>query len=179
MAVIIEDLNLIVRVSTLEQNYAGGLEQYRRDYSHESFCCDGLITRVGSPSRSDIDLFLARLIEKGLVLRDDRGMRDIAIVSELRGMPDRCDWLEYAPRSNDVPIAFLAGSDPDRLVAVPKGWSLSNWLHGKKGRVSGTPWGQMLCLRQESDSDVYLDRRTGQEIRVRRGLDGSNSRVLN
>ena len=41
MAVIIEDLNLIVRVSTLEEKDPGGLEQYCRDCPNDSFCCDG------------------------------------------------------------------------------------------------------------------------------------------
>ena len=179
MAVLIEDLNLIVRVETLEQKYPGGIEQYRRDLANDGFCCDGLITRVGSPARSDIDLMLDRLQEHGLVLRDEKGMRDIAVVSELRGMPDRCDWLEYAPRHKSVPAAFLVGSDPDKLLAVPTGWSLENWQRGKRVRTSGVPRGQMLYLRQESDFNIYLDRRTGQEIRVRRGFEAFQGRVLN
>ena len=179
MAVLIEDLNLVVRVSTLQEKYPGGLPQYRLDCPNDSFCCDGLITRIGSPARSDIDLFLARLREKGLVLRDDEGMRDIAVVAELRGMPDRCDWLELNRRANGLQIAYSAGSDPDKLVAVPSGWSLTAWQRGKKARVSGMPWGQMLFIRQEEDYDVYWNRRTGQELRVRRWLREATGRVLN
>ena len=137
------------------------------------------MTRIGSPARLDIDLFLERLKGNGLVLRDEKGMRDIAVVAELRGLPYSCDWLEVDHYADGLRVAYLTGSDPEKLLAVPAGWSLAAKSGAMKARVGGKPWGQMLYIRQEADYDIYLNRRTGQELRVRHRLEGSDGRILN
>jgi hypothetical protein len=179
VAVLIEYLNIVVRVSTLGEKYPGGLLQYQRDCLSVSFCCDGLLARVGLEARSDVEVLLDRLRQKGLVLADGSSFVDIAIVDELRGLPDRCAWLDTGRRENRLTYAYASDSDPTALIAVPQGWSLRGWQARGQAEVAGEPRSQMLFLRTDGGSDLFLNRRTGQEVRVARSEAGEAPRIAN
>jgi hypothetical protein len=179
VSVLIEHLNVIVRVSTLTRRYPGGLVRFRQDCLNASFCCDGLLARFGSPARSDVDVFIDRLRERGLVMADEFGFRDMAIVDEFRGLPDGCFWLETGTRPDGIGYAYSPGTDPGALIAVPQGWSLESRSAVEVARVTGEPWGQMIFIRRDGESDVYLNRRTGEEVRVAKGRLPGRDRLLN
>lgn len=179
MAVLVQDLNLIVRVSALVRKYPGGVLQFQRDSLDDSFCCDGLLARVGSPARLDVEVSTDRLKEKGFVLADEFGFRDMAIVDELRGLPVGCFWLETGRRENGLGYAFARGSDPEALIAVPRGWSLESWQAMEEARPTGEARGSLLFIRREGENEIFLNRRTGQEVRVSKGKQGGVERVVN
>jgi hypothetical protein len=77
MAVLVEDLCLIVRVSTLTEKCPRGLAGFLEDAYEEGFCCDGLLARVGSPSREDVEHYIQRFQEYGFVLSDEAGFRPV------------------------------------------------------------------------------------------------------
>jgi hypothetical protein len=58
MAVLVEDLCLIIRLPTLLEKYPGGLAGFVRDSYEEGFCCDGLLARVSSPAREDVEYYI-------------------------------------------------------------------------------------------------------------------------
>jgi hypothetical protein len=126
-----------------------------------------------------VDLFIERLRERGLVMADEFGFRDMAIVDELRVLPAGCFWLETGRRSDGLRYAYSPGSDPEALIAVPHGWSLASRSAMAEARVAGEPWNQMIFIRHDGESDVYLNRRTGQEVRVTRGRPHGRDRFLN
>ncbi|MEX2540598.1 MAG: hypothetical protein WD314_02285 [Trueperaceae bacterium] len=179
MAVLIQDLNLIVRVSTLARKYRGGVMQFQRDWLDDGFCCDGLLARVGSPARSDIDVLIDRLREEGFVMADEFGFRDMAIVDERRGMPDGCLWLCTGRRPDGMSFAYQRGSDPDALIAIPHGWSVASWRAQEQMQATGDPRAQLLFIRSDGECDVYLNRRTGQEVRVVRSGKLAGPRLVN
>ena len=178
MAVLIEQLNLIVRVRTLLRKYPGGLTKYRRDTLKLGFCSDGLIARVGSGSRSELDILLESLNGYGFVTVDEFGYRDIAIVDAHRGLDVGCFWLETGRRPEGLSYAFLPKTDPTACIAVPTGWSLE-----REEEVSGTapaePVAHLLFLRRDGAANVFLNRRTGQQVRVPLPEGGANGRVVN
>jgi hypothetical protein len=179
VSVLVENLNVIVRVSTLARKYPGGLAQFRRDCLNASFCCDGLLARFGSPARSDVDVFIDRLRERGLVMADEFGFRDMAVVDEFRGLPAGCFWLQTGTRPDGIGFAYKRGTDPSALIAVPPGWSLRARSGLEGARVTGEPWGQMIFIRRDGESDVYLNRRTGEEVRIARRLLTGRGGLLN
>jgi hypothetical protein len=179
MAVLIEDMNVIVRVSTLTRRYPGGLVQYRRETLGDGFCCDGLLTRVGFRVRSDADVHLERLREKGLELATEFGFADAAFVDEYRGLPAGCVWLDTRLRTDDPSFAFLRGSDPGALIAIPRGWTLEEWEAREREYALSEPRSNMLFLRRDGESVVYLNRRTGQEVRVSRREEGTAGKAVN
>lgn len=179
VAVLIEELNVIVRVSTLARKYRGGLRQYRRDFLGFGFCCDGLITRVGAGSGSDLDVLTDSLREKGLVLATEFGYADIAVVDEFRGLTVGCFWLETGRGPKGFGYAFTPGTDPSVLIAVPSGWSLGGRDARRIGRSAGEPLSQLLFLRSDGATNVFLNRQTGQEVRISSQNPGLGDRVIN
>lgn len=179
VAVLLEDLNVIVRVSTLESKYPGGVLQYQRDFLSGSFCCDGLLTRVGSGARSDIEAVLAGLRGAGLVVATEHGFEDLAIVDEFRGFPDVCDWLYTGRLVGGISYAYLPGTDPNALLAVPTKWSQSAREPGQRTGGDGEPRPQLLFLRRDGKDDVFLDRQTGRELRVPTEPKGDSERMIN
>jgi hypothetical protein len=98
----------------------------------------------------------------------------MAIIDERRGMPDKCSWLESTWRGNGLRVAIAAGSDPEGVIAVPKGWTLkSKEMHGR-GQERGDVWARMLFIRTDGEHDIYLNRRTGREIWVTAGTRGEH-----
>lgn len=180
MAVLIEGMNVIVRNSTIRDRYPGGIAQYRRDRPNDSFCSDGLVTRVGFSARPDIQAFVQRLQKQGLTLFRRGCFLDIAIIDEHRGTRAPCYWMSFGKHSQGVSFVYLAGSDPNKLLAVPNGWSLESaerqWS-GKPGYDEGGV--ELLFLRRDGSSDVFLNRQTGREVRLERGEANHAARVLN
>jgi hypothetical protein len=68
------------------------------------------------------------------VLSDEAGFRDMAIIDERRGMPDECSWLESNWRANGLRVANALGSEPEGVIAVPKGWTLEHRVMNARGQ---------------------------------------------
>ncbi|MEX2535052.1 MAG: hypothetical protein WD273_05570 [Trueperaceae bacterium] len=179
MAVLIEQLNLIVRVRTLLRKYPGGLIQYRLDTLKFGFCSDGLIARVGSGSRSQVETLLESLKGMGFVWADEFGYPDVAIVDEHHGFDVGCFWLETGRRPEGLSYAFLPKTDPTACIAVPSRWTLERREEEQSGTAAAEPAAQLLFLRRDGAANVFLNRRTGQQVRIPMRSDGACERLLN
>lgn len=122
MAVLIEGISVIVRVTTVEASYPGGLAAYAADCPNATFCTDGVLTRVGFMSPADTGEFIARLEAAGLEFHDGTEFVDIAVVDQETGPTSACAWLEYREFELAIPAAHLADTEPGELC-VPADWS--------------------------------------------------------
>jgi len=114
MAIVLECINVIVRKTTLEAKYPGGLAQYTVDCPNMTFREDEHLTRVGFMDGDEAHDFAKSLENNGLVykrtlipnekidilkllLRKQFSHQyvDIAIVDMLGGISAgmKCDWL--------------------------------------------------------------------------------------
>lgn len=159
MAVLIELFSVVVRNSTLEARYPGGLEAYRRDCPNRTFCADEWLSRIGFMVHSDAEVFMAQLAAKGLTPSRDDAAEDVALVRPVDGALRPCPWLEIG-HWGKVAVAWLAGTKRGDLHA-PAGWNADA---SAECRSSDELKEQMEFVRSEGALDVYRDRRTGQEL---------------
>lgn len=180
MAVLIEGISILVPNATLELKYEGGVDRYRRDAPNDSFCSDGLLTRVGFMTPAEVTEFVNALQARGLQFYLDGRFVDIAIVDQHHGSTSECEWLALARHPSGLAYGYLPGSDPSLLIAVPPNWSSHASLGADPGFVPAQKMAmEMLFLRSEAGCDIYLNRRTGREERVTRTKPIPANRVLN
>jgi hypothetical protein len=180
VAVLIEAINVIVRNRTIEDKYVGGMVQFRRDRPNDSFCSDGLLTRVGFMAPPDVRTFVDRLQECDFDLLRDGRFVEIAVVDQHQGATADCDWLGFGYHFKGFSYVYLAGTDENGLVAVPSGWSLESSLTRHHTFVSNESMAsQLLFLRREGSNDVFMNRATGREVRVARTSGAIPKRLVN
>jgi hypothetical protein len=94
----VEAISVIVRISTIEQKYKGGLAQYRRDCPNKTFCADKHLTRVGFMVPPDVEQYVLGLEQQGFIFQREGSFVDIAIVDQRQGFTAVCDWAVYQVR---------------------------------------------------------------------------------
>jgi hypothetical protein len=147
--------SVVIRISTLETYYSGGLKAYAEACPNESFCSDGEICRVGFMSWADVEGFVKSVEATGL----SPELGAVAVIREDKGLIHSCDWLEFE-RIDGTPAARLFGSTSDFLATPP------NWLPGNKNELTTEAEIQEDWDRIDVKDGVetYRHRRTG-EIR--------------
>lgn len=126
VAVVCDALSVVIRTSTLEEKFLGGVVGYKAQVPNKTFATDGMITRVGVMNLNDLQVYIDQLSDWGLRLfgTDDAGQSvavDISVIDQVNGFTILTPWLETAVRDG-VRIAWLAGADPGE-VQGPKGWT--------------------------------------------------------
>ena len=94
MPISIEFINLIIRKSTLESKYQGGLEQFIKDVSNKSFREDDELVRYGCMNGNALERFIDLILERGLEYKDKETV-DFVVINTLSGATWDVDWLEY------------------------------------------------------------------------------------
>jgi hypothetical protein len=120
MSVLVEAINVIVRIETLEQKYPGGAEAYQKNCPNKTFCADEYLTRVGFMSPVDVQKFVDALVALGFVFDDGEKFVDVAVVHQAYGLTARCDWLEVGTFPEGWSGCWLKGTD-DVATAIPQG----------------------------------------------------------
>ena len=121
MAVMLEFIDLVVRVETIREKYPGGWEGCLED--HEPFLGgrvwhDDHLFRDGTMSPRDMQDLVARWAELGFEVSETRDgqtvWKDLCVVESLFGGPTRqCDWLVV---DREQRMAYLKGTDPGKVV---------------------------------------------------------------
>lgn len=159
MAVLIEVFSVVVQQATLQAEYPGGMDSYRRECPNATFCADDLLTRVGFMAQSDAEAFIARLAAKGLTPLRNHVCEDVALVTPAGGPLRPCDWLELAPWG-PAAMAWLANTTRGD-IHVPSGWNADRMLQ----TLSADDVRERLeFVRTDGNVDVYRDKRTGKEF---------------
>lgn len=118
MAVYAAFLSVIVRNSTIEERFPGGIAAYAK--ANPGLCTDGMICRIGFMGDYYGELF-ASLRSHGIRLAEGDPNRDVVLFSHATGLLDGpCSWLRCGLLGR-VPIVWLAGSNP-KPVAFPRGY---------------------------------------------------------
>ena len=94
MSISIEFINLIIRKSTLESKYQGGLEQFIKDIPNQSFREDEELVRFGCMNNSDLEGFIELTLERGLEYKE-KDTDDFVIINTYSGLSWEVSWLEH------------------------------------------------------------------------------------
>jgi hypothetical protein len=168
MAVLVEGLSVVVRRDAVVERYRGGWDAYVADAPNPTLCSDGEVARIGFLDPDAVAAFVDRLHRSGLVVQSKGRAADLVVVDQLQGPTSRCDWLEVGEvplRGGKVAACRLRGSKLARL-ATPDGWCYARSLSARYQFVPSRPARQALrFLRREGDVDVYLELRSGKEVR--------------
>jgi hypothetical protein len=120
MAVIIEAFSIIIRNSTIEAEFPGALDGYRKACPNTSLCTDGELCRVGFMTEPEISDYLRFLSENGIPVCDKNGRAQIAYVDHDGKILWECDWIQIV-EIEGILSAVLTGTEVNKLVA-PAGW---------------------------------------------------------
>lgn len=94
MPIPIEFINLIIRKSTVETKYKGGLEQFVMDIPNQSFREDEDLVRFGCMNSSDLERFIELILERGLEYKE-MDTDDFVIINTYSGLSWKVNWLEH------------------------------------------------------------------------------------
>lgn len=148
MSVLLEALSVVLHNKTLDALDDTASDLYGRIIANDTFRADG------------------RLAAAGLVLEDDDGFVDIAIIDQARGPTRDCAWLDCYAHDNGYALACPAGEPPGDMIAY-EGWSPDE--RPELEFIAAADMGERLhFLRLEGNRDVFLDRDRGQEVFIER-----------
>jgi len=97
MSVLIEGVSVVVRKTTIEAKYRGGLARYAADCPGRRYCADEHLTAVAFSVLDDAYRWVRRLEIHDLVFIRKGAFVDTAMVEKLRG-PTRkcaCSYAQY------------------------------------------------------------------------------------
>lgn len=162
MSVLVEAISVIVRRSTLEQKYPGGLAQYQRNCPNRTFCADDTLTRIGFMAPEEAQAWIDHLQLHGLVnLRGDTSI-DVAIVHQVEGFLGLCDWLEGGIDESGIGRVWLKGTAPGPL-AVPPHWA-SQQSRGMTYVTPAEAESRIMPLGPANGVEAFLDLKSGKVV---------------
>lgn len=94
MPISLEFINLIIRKSTLESKYQGGLEQFIKDIPNQSFREDDELARYGCMNGLDLENFIDLILKRGLEYKGEE-TDDFAVIYTFSGASWKVSWLEH------------------------------------------------------------------------------------
>jgi hypothetical protein len=162
MAVLTDAISVLVRVRDIEEVYPGGLEAYISDAPNQTYCSDGLLSRVGFMNPADVQIFTERLRAAGLRL-DDSDASQVAIVDQMTGPTRNWTWVETTVFQRVIRVARLSGDDQD-FFAAPDYWEPSYSLELAENFFPLEELGKTLHKAgfEEDGIDLYFDEIEGQ-----------------
>jgi tetratricopeptide repeat protein len=174
MAVLIEGISVLVRVSAIASKFAGGIGAFGNLVRNATYCADDDLARVGFMTPSDTGSFIEQLVRRGLTHLSHDAAADIVVVDQLQGPLSACSWVEFGhvfldgEKKQRIAICRITGS-ADGKVAMPIGWRFEGSLSNSHRFVpTGKVDESLKFLRNENGVDVYVDLKTGKQAYVGR-----------
>jgi hypothetical protein len=169
MAVLIEGISVLVRVSTISAKLPGGIDAFRQLVRNSTYCADGDLARVGFMTPTDTERFVKQLLQLGFVHLSNEGVADIVVVDQLQGPLSACSWVEFGHafldgKSGRIAICRSPGGT-DKTIALPDGWSFENSLSASHTFVPTEKTEESVEYKgRQKGLDVYADRKSGKEL---------------
>ena len=187
MPVLCECISVIIKCSSIERYFKGGMDAFYKIIPNDTARSDGELFGVGFMNPMDVKSFIDVLENSGLQFQKSKGFslkrlknrsqNDIVVVDQFMGPTTDCDWIEFSQfpvgeNNTMVSACWLFegtrfGLGPqiseDQLnnLAVPHGWTPDQTesisFHADYESDRFT------FLRHENGLDVYLEKATGKE----------------
>lgn len=125
MAVIVEKLNVIIRVDAIERIMPGGLDAFHDRYFAPSAISDGELFRYGVSEPGQAAAICDSLTDMSFKHQDSGRCVDFSVVDQIRGPTLQSDWLEFGRGligTAYVSMCRLRGSKSDQVI-TPASWS--------------------------------------------------------
>ena len=165
MSVLVEVFSIIIKRDIVQLRYPGGVDAYRLDCPTNTFCSDGILTRIGFMTLSDTEQYAAHLLDMGVLPKDDIALQEFAIMDQFDGHLTQSYWLNFARHPDGYSMCWPAGADPGQL-AVPEGWNAAQSKSFRKPGDTAGPASKVQYLRTDGRVAVFVDRETGKELYV-------------
>jgi len=173
MAVLVEAISVIIKVSTINSKFPGGWSEFRDTVPDGTLCSDGELARLGFMTIEEAMAFIGGLEKIGFVHLADGQPLDLAIADQQRGFDTPCEWADFGRVNLDgherkqIAACRLAGSNEG--IFLPDEWTYEKSLSSRFLYVSdGWVPESLELLRHEEGLDVYRDLETGKELYVGR-----------
>lgn len=176
MAVICEAISVLIAVETLIRTFPDGPAGYEQACPNESFCSDGVLTRVGFMHHNDSKEWVQRLEDLGFtyVYQAQSGAYqaiDLIVVDQLQGPLAECDWLDTDIVDGDR-WAWLHEYGRG-IESAPSGWlrgrSQDMTFHAKEDEMT-------MPISHGDVFDESIDPVTGETIYVGRSFENVQNR---
>src|SRR5438067_591508 len=95
MAVLVEGISVVVRMTAIHQAYTGGWEMFRVNSPNKTLCCDNELVRAGFMSPENCRSFTETLGQRGLVFFDGAECKDFVVADQMTGFTGSCTWAEF------------------------------------------------------------------------------------
>ena len=135
MAVLVEGISVVVRISSIQQKFAGGGASFRKLIPHQQFCMDGQLASVNFMAGNDVRAFADELERHGLTVFDGQAFVDVAVVDMHKDVLAPAPWLESVTTGTGVRFVYLADQGIGEVV-VPDGWQEERSLYAVGTYVS-------------------------------------------
>ena len=187
MPVLCECISVIIKCSSIERYFKGGMDAFYKIIPNDTARSDGELFGVGFMNPMDVKSFIDVLENSGLQFQKSKGfslkrlknrsLNDIVVIDQFMGPTTDCDWIEFSQfpvgeNNTMVSACWLFEStrfglgpqiSEDQLnnLAVPHGWTPDQTesisFHADYESDRFT------FLRHENGLDVYLEKATGKE----------------
>jgi hypothetical protein len=154
MSVLVESHSIIVRRRTLDERWPGGADAYltaavSAEPPANVACADDDLTSVSFLALEDCQEWFECL--------ENHGIEDRLWLDPTATPPAHCKWIEWRVHPDGFTYAWLAGTDPDSVVA-PK------TLRPVTLRRGVGDQSHMMRLATEDGVEYWLDLETGEQI---------------
>ena len=187
MPVLCECISVIIKCSSIEHFFKGGMDAFYKIIPNDTARSDGELFGVGFMNPMDVKSFIDVLEKSGLQFQQSKGFslkrlknrsqNDIVVVDQFMGPTTDCDWIEFSQfpvGENNTMVSACWLFEGTRFglgpqiseeqlnnLAVPHGWTPD-----QTESISFHPdyeSDRFTFLRHENGLDVYLENATGKE----------------
>lgn len=96
MPVLVEAFSVIIKDSSINSKFKGGIDGFIDTIPNWSYCKDNDIHRIGFKTPDENRKYIQLLEQNGLTFVADNEFVDIAVVDMLTGATLKCSWLGFA-----------------------------------------------------------------------------------
>jgi hypothetical protein len=168
MAVYSGAISVILRNSTMEACFHGGMNDFFRIVPNGTFCTDGQVSRVGFMVEADARVFFGQLVAAGVAQTQSELEGKVAVFVQGVGFLNPCDWLEIGlvrVGGQPQPVAWMAGRDRGHVFSSP---GEAEWIESGSSfelldlknfdYVGATGGGRETRREKSTDRLVYVGR---------------------
>jgi hypothetical protein len=172
MAVLIEGISVVIKISSILKIYNNDVEEFDESVPNKQYCADNELFRVGFMHPYDVENYIKFLGSKGFVyLKDDMSI-DLVVIDQKEGLMANCNWVEFynyeVKETKHVIGCRLKGGIEENLYK-PNLWSYDNSLYTSGNKFLTDEMNEKLTFIEKNNKvDKYMENETGEIIYIGR-----------